>query len=298
MKWNTSILAVIVLASAVQCCQVAAADSRTVNIHKAADLNGAVEIENVAGQVDVTGWDRPEVEVTGNIGERVERVDVDTAAGHTTVHVVLPQESWSHGNGSDAELVVHIPRKSFLTATVVSANITTRELQGQQQLRTVSGNIDGEPTHEAKIDTISGTVRLAAGAGPLEVNSISGTIAVKDAAGEIRVSTVSGSADLTLGAVTRAHFQTISGAVSVGGTLAAGAQLDAQSVSGALRFTLKGSADYDLQSFSGSIDNCIGPKAQRSDYGPGLHLTFREGDGSARVRLGTQSGSIQLCNHP
>jgi hypothetical protein len=297
MKWNSSVRAVIVLASALQCCNAVAADSRTVNIQKTADLNGTVEIDNVAGRVDVTGWDRPEVDVTGTIGERVERVDVNTSPGHTTVRVVLPQQSWVHGNGSQAELIVHIPRNSFLTATVVSANITTRGLQGQQQLRTVSGDIDGELTHEAKIDTVSGNLKLAAGAGPLEVNSISGTTTVKDAAGDIRVSTVSGTVDLVLGAVTRAHFQTISGPVSVSGSLAAGAQLEAQSVSGSLRFTLKGNADYDIQSFSGSIDNCIGPKAQRSDYGPGVHLTFREGDGNARVRLGTQSGSIQLCDH-
>jgi hypothetical protein len=297
MKWNTSVRAVIVVASALQCCNVAAADSRTVNIHKAADLDGAVEIENVAGRVDVTGWDRAEVEVTGTIGERVERVDVNTSPGHTTVRVVLPQELWGRGGDSGAELVVHIPRKSFLTATLVSAAITTRAVQGQQQLRSVSGSIDGELAHEAKINTVSGSVKLAAGPGPLEVNSVSGTITVKGATGEIRVGTVSGSADLQLGAVTRANFHTISGPVSVDGSLASGAELEAGTVSGSLRFTLKGGADYDIQSFSGTIDNCFGPKAQRSDYGPGVHLTFRDGDASARVRLRTQSGSIQLCNH-
>ena len=267
------------------------------NIHKAAALDGAVEIENVAGHVDVTGWDRAEVEVTGTIGERVERVDVDTAAGHTTVRVVLPQEFWSRGGGMEADLVVHIPRKSFLTATLVSAGVTTRELQGEQQLRTVSGTIDGDIAHEAKINTVSGAVKLAAGAGPLEVNSVSGTIKVKGATGEIRVGTVSGRADLELGAVTRAHLQTVSGAVSASGSLANGAELEANSVSGSLEFTLKGSGDYDIQSFSGPIDNCFGPKAERSGYGPALRLTFRQGDGTARVRLRTQSGPIQLCDH-
>ena len=221
MKWNTSVRTVILLtsalllATALQSCNVAMADSRAVNIHKPADLDGAVEIDNVAGQVDVTGWDRADVEVTGTIGERVDRVDVNTSAGHTTVRVVLPQEFWSHGGGMEADLVVHIPRKSFLTATLVSAGITTRGLQGQQQLRTVSGSVDGELAHEAKIDTVSGSVKLAAGTGPLEVNSISGTITVKGATGEIRVGTVSGRADLELGAVTRAHLQTVSGTVNL-----------------------------------------------------------------------------------
>ena len=303
MKWNDSIGAALILASALQCCNVAAADLRTVNIHKAAEPDGAVEIENVAGTVEVTGWDRAEVEVTGTIGERVESVDVNTSPGHTTVRVVLPTGPWGSrwvggGGAAEAALVVHVPRKSLLMATLVSSGITTHGLQGQQQLRTVSGSIDGELAHEAKINTISGHVKLAAGTGPLEVNSVSGTITVKGAAGEIRVGTVSGSADLELGAVTRARFQTVSGAVSASGALAAGAELEATSVSGSLRFTLKGAADYDLNSFSGSIDNCFGPKAQRSGYGPGTHLVFREGDGNARVRLGTQSGSIQLCDHP
>jgi hypothetical protein len=303
MKWNTNrrtvilLTSALLLASALQSCNVAVADSRAVNIHKAAAPDGAVEIENVAGQVDVTGWDRAEVEVTGTIGERVERVDVNTSAGHTTVRVVLPQQTWGHGNGMEAELVVHIPRKSLLTATLVSAGITTRGLQGQQQLRSVSGAIDGELTHEAKINTVSGAVKLAAGAGPLEVNSVSGTITVKRAAGDIRVGTVSGRADLELAAVTRANIHTVSGGVSASGSLASGAELEAGSISGSLQFTLKGSADYDIQSFSGTIDNCFGPKPQRSDYGPGVHLAFREGDASARVRLRTQSGSIQLCNH-
>jgi hypothetical protein len=98
--------------------------------------------------------------------------------------------------------------------------------------------------------------------------------------------------------VTRAHFETVSGAVTVSGSLAPGAELEARSVSGSLRFTLNGAADYDLESFSGSINNCFGPKAQRPEHGPGSHLSFHEGDGGGRVRLGSQSGSIHLCNHP
>ena len=58
MNWNPSIRAVVVLASALQCGNVLAADARTVNIHKAADADGTVDIENVAGHVAVSGWDR------------------------------------------------------------------------------------------------------------------------------------------------------------------------------------------------------------------------------------------------
>jgi hypothetical protein len=266
-------------------------------MQKPAELNGTVEVDNVAGRVEVTGWDRPEVEVTGTIGDRVDRVDLITSDKHTTVRVVLPQNSYSRGDDS-AALMVHIPSKSLLIASVVSADLSTHGLLGEQQLRTVSGDIDGELAQEAQVHSVSGSVKLAASAGPLEVHSVSGDITVNGATGEVRVGTVSGSATLVLGSVTRAHFETVSGAVTVSGSLAPGAELEARSVSGSLRFTLNGAADYDLESFSGSINNCFGPKAQRPEHGPGSHLSFHEGDGGGRVRLGSQSGSIHLCNHP
>jgi hypothetical protein len=54
-------------------------------------------------------------------------------------------------------------------------------------------------------------------------------------------------------------------------------------------------ADFDVQSFSGSIDNCFGPKPVESSYGLGSRLTFRSGDGQARVRIETKSGDVHLC---
>lgn len=294
---NRYLGAMVVLMIALHCRNAIAAEPRSVNMVKPADPDGSVEIDNVAGRVDVTGWDRAEVEVTGTIGDRVERVDVTTSAAHTTVRVVLPRDSGSSGKDAAAELIVHVPRKSFLTAGLVSAIITTRGLQGEQQLRTVSGGIDGELAQEAQINTISGSVKLAAGSGPLEVNSISGAITVTGATGEIRIGTVSGRVDLMLGAVTRARFQTVSGPISASGSLAPGAHLEARSISGRMQLTLSGAADYDIDSFSGAIDNCFGPKAEHAASGPGSHLAFQEGDGNARVRIGTHSGSIHLCNH-
>ena len=35
-------------------------------------------ISNVSGTIDVRGWDRNEVQVTGHLGEDVERLDVET----------------------------------------------------------------------------------------------------------------------------------------------------------------------------------------------------------------------------
>ena len=77
-----------------------------INQRAAADPGGAVEISNVAGTVRVTGWDRNEVEVTGELGEGTERLDFAVVDKVTRVKVILPNRS---NNVEDTDLVVRVP---------------------------------------------------------------------------------------------------------------------------------------------------------------------------------------------
>ena len=63
----------------------------SVDEHRAASPQGAVEIDNVAGMIDVQGWDKSEVAVTGTIGKDVERVEVTGEGNRTSIRVILPQ---------------------------------------------------------------------------------------------------------------------------------------------------------------------------------------------------------------
>jgi len=44
-----------------------AAGVRSVEEHRPAEPQGQVEITNVSGRIEVVGWDKPEVEVTGTL---------------------------------------------------------------------------------------------------------------------------------------------------------------------------------------------------------------------------------------
>src|SRR5713226_9621003 len=92
-----------------------------------AQAHGVVDISNVSGTVVVTGWDRPEVSVRAELGEGVERVDVSTDHGRTTVKVVLPHHS---GRGGDADLRVQVPKDSELSVSAVSADVSTSGVTG------------------------------------------------------------------------------------------------------------------------------------------------------------------------
>ena len=277
----------------------ALAATHNFSAQKSADPAGTVEIVNVEGTIEVSGWDQPTVDVTGTIGDRVERVDVTSSANRTTVRVVLPNgSSWS-GN-SEAHLKIRVPQKSSLDVSLVSADLRVSGVSGNQHLKTVSGEIQGDVGGgELQVDTVSGDVHLTAHNGhSAQIKTVSGDVIVSGTDGEFTLHTVSGDATATLGDLTRASLETVSGDISVtAATLAAQGQLDADSVSGDLQvhFSATPDADIEVQSFSGDIRNCFGPKAVEQQYGPGSRLNFRSGKGGGRVHIDTKSGDVGLC---
>jgi DUF4097 and DUF4098 domain-containing protein YvlB len=273
--------------------------TRAFNAQKPADPAGTVEVVNVAGSIEISGWDQPTVDVSGTIGDKVERVDVTSSANHTTVRVVLPSgNSWN--GDSEAHLKIRVPQKSALEVSLVSADLRVSGVTGNQHLQTVSGDIAGDASGELQVNTVGGDVRLATrNSHNAQIKSVSGDVNVTGADGNIQVNTVSGDAMLSLGTVSRGHFESVSGDVSVSSAaLAASGQLEATSVSGDLgvRFTALPDADIDVQTFSGDIRNCFGPKPVEQEYEPGSRLNFRNGKGGGHVHIDTKSGDVELCN--
>jgi DUF4097 and DUF4098 domain-containing protein YvlB len=270
----------------------------TVNETRAADAQGSVDINNVAGSVHVEGWDKTEVEVTGSFGKAVDRVEVTGGGNHTSVRVVLRSSQGWNSDG-EANLTVHVPAGSAVSCKTVSADIKVSGVHGEAMLKTVSGDVDADVGGNASAHAVSGTIHLKAPAAKsIEVDTVSGDAEVVGGSGEFEITTVSGDAKVKLMTASRARFQTVSGTVSASLGLTPDGRVDAQSVSGdvKLQFPASPAADFEVQTFSGEIDNCFGPKPAESRHGSGSSLNFKTGEGSARVRVNTHSGSVKLCS--
>jgi Putative adhesin len=274
------------------------ARAAAVDEHRAASAQGAVEIDNVAGSIDVQGWDKSEVAVSGSIGKDVERVEVTGGGDRTSIRVVLPHgHHWDMHDG-EANLVIHVPANSSIRASLVSADFKVSAVRGGLELRTVSGNISGESGGDVRANTVSGNIHLrAAAAKVVEIKAISGDIEFTGGNADIEATTVSGDARLNFGVVSRARFKSVSGDFSAALSAAPNAQIEAESVSGDVKldFATAPDADYDIQTLSGEIDNCFGPKPVESRHGPGSRLNFKTGDGGARIRVSSNSGEVRLC---
>jgi hypothetical protein len=101
------------------------AESSTFEKRLAVDPHGVVEISNVAGSIDVTAWDNAEVDVRADLGPGVDKVDVSTDRGRTSIKVYVPNHTF--GNSS-ADLHIRVPRGSELDISGVSSEVISNNV--------------------------------------------------------------------------------------------------------------------------------------------------------------------------
>ena len=285
------------IVAAALCSREACAATRSVDQHQPAEPAGSVDIVDVAGSVLVSGWDRPEVAVSGVIGDLVERVELTSSGNRTTVRVLVPDGShW--GGDSSAKLTIHVPAHSALKLSSVSADLTLSGVSGAQQIRTVSGDIKSDGGGAARINTVSGDVKLSVpDSTAAEIETMSGNLMVTGAGGDVSITTVSGDGHLALGSVRSFRLRTVSGDFMIEARLDPAANFEVESISGDVRVDFSGApaAQVDAQSLSGDIHNCKLPEATKMQHGPGTRLSFATGDGKAEVHLSSNSGDLGLC---
>lgn len=259
-----------------------------------------VRISNTAGSVEVTGSDRADIRITGVLEDDVEEILVEREGSAIAIEVKVEEKLRSYHKAS-AELRIEMPAEMRLAVVSTSADIEAEGVRGEQRLKSVSGDVRtevwGEPVNA---ETVSGDVRLQGHgeASRARLAAVSGDLVAEDIAGELDAESVSGDVIVRDSRLSRARFETTSGDVIARVELQRDGRFEAESVSGDVELDLAGAPDAEIEatSFSGSIDNCFGPKPERkSRYAPGSELRFTAGEGRGEIRLQTLSGDIDLC---
>jgi DUF4097 and DUF4098 domain-containing protein YvlB len=264
-----------------------------------ATANGEVVISNVSGTVDVRGWDRNEVQVTGHLDDDVERLEFETSGGRTVIKVIVPRGG-SHD--SSATLEVQVPKMSTVEVSAVSADVSSRGVLGTQRIKTVSGEVTADVSgNDSEIGTVSGDLTVRSSGKPisLRVTSVSGSLDLSNGAGKLDVVTVSGDARVQMVEASGVRGRTTSGDLDLRARLTRDARVELEAVSGDLSISVPGTEGLsaDVESFSGDIHGCLAQNVERvSKYGPGVRLNIRAVESGAYVRAKTLSGDIDVCD--
>lgn len=255
--------------------------------------NGKIEIDIGEGSVEVIGWDKNEVEVTGTIGDRVERLDVKQGRRKVWVRAYVPKE----GDAREAKLIIRAPHNNDIDAQVFQGPISITGIEGDIQLETFSGNVTvAGPSKRVEARTVNGDITIDAAAGAVGVDkarlkTVTGAVVVRKARREVEVQSISGAVTVTCNSLNKVLIETVSGNVSFDGGLSRLGRLEIDTHDGDIvgMFPADLLAEFDITSFNGQVENAFNPNASNNqDFIQG------EGDPQAEIKATSFSGDIRV----
>ena len=198
-----------------------------------------------------------------------------------------------------SQLEVHVPAGSRVEVESYAADVSVTGVTGAVTVECVNGSITvSGSTQEVDAQTVNGGVDVTGTATRVHAESVNGPVTIRGGSGEVQASTVNGRLVVSgKGPYERAELETVSGGMVFEGALGAHASVSMESVSGTAEIVLPAnvSADFNVTSFSGGIENALGPAAERtSKYTTEKSLEFSTGGGGASISISTLSGGIQI----
>ncbi len=264
--------------------------------------DATIDVSNVQGRVDVTAWDRSEVELVARLESDRDKLEFQASERQVLIEVVRPDSKRYRDDEDDAILTLKVPKGARLIVDTVSADIRVAGVQGEQRLESVSGLVETQSFDQpVTLESVSGDIKLTGNGGSARVTTenVSGSTVVSGIRGGYEGEAVSGDITATVAAAERLRAASVSGDVRIRAGLAPAARVDMESVSGEIALTVQPpvNAEFDVESFSGDIESCFGTKARsKSKYSPGSELNFTQGSGGARVVIQTLSGDVRVCD--
>src|SRR5215212_1498031 len=248
---------VLNFAGALVLCAAAAVVTSAQDFQKTYNLaaGGSVEIANVSGDVNLTGYEGSAVVVSA-YKEGRDRDQVEVEDESTQGRVVLRAKYPNNCNcDASVRFEVRVPR---------SANISF------DRISTASGNVKAEGfTGRIHLSTASGNVTLRGVGGEIKASSASGNVSVAEATGMVSASTASGDVEVELTRVDGdgdMRFSSASGDVHV-------------------RMPSNINARVSMSSASGDLDTNFPLEVKHNRYGPGSRAEGQLGSGARTLKI-------------
>lgn len=198
--------------------------SRTItkNFHKTVSFvnGGDINIRSVNGRIDVTSWNREEVDIQAEIRvkagstQKAERfmervkINIDRMGNRLRIEGEYPRRNagfidWIFGDNINVSIhySVKVPRQTNLTARSVNGKVSAENITGTMTLQTTNGSIYGsELNGTANAHTVNGSIKIELQElttnERMNLETTNGSIKLtlpSDAHADIRASTVNGS---------------------------------------------------------------------------------------------------------
>ena len=223
----------------------------TQEFHKTVPLtaNGHVSLDNINGNVEITGWERNEVQIDAvkkaSTQEKLDNMRIEVNAGSSSVEIQTRfPEHGNNNNPGGVHYTLHVPQNARIDkVNLVNGSLTVQKVTGEIDANLVNGKLQASDlAGEADLATVNGSIDATYNS----LNNVRG----------IKLKSVNGSVNLTLPQSPNADVDAsvVNGSITTDFPLTVKGHFVGKSMSGTLG---SGGVRIELTNVNGSIH--IGP---------------------------------------
>ena len=217
--------------------------------HGALAANGRVSLDNINGDVQISGWNRNEVQIdavkTARDQQRLDNISIDVNTTNNSVAITTHYPEHTNNNPGSVHYTLHVPQNATLEKIdLVNGSLTVQKITGSIDANLVNGKVHASDlTGEADLATVNGVIEA-------DYASLNGVRAIK-------LKSVNGTLELTLPQSPNADVtaSSMNGSISTDFPLSVKGHFIGKSISGTLG---SGGVKIDLDNVNGSIHIGVG----------------------------------------
>jgi len=262
-------------------------------------------LKNVQGQVEVSGWDKPEVSVVAikRLGthwgarEAFENTEVEMEQKGCQIYLRTRRQHeggffdwlWGGGRGpAPVDYTVKVPATSSVSISTVTCEVVARDIIGSLHARSVTGTVD--------VQRVGGNIILSTTNGKIQGQDLGGTLGVKS---------VNGGIDLRRCSLTSLQAKTVNGKISVETSLDPQGNYSASTVNGSCRLAVPKDSRGTVEArFANGDVSCELPcqllDSSRGHWhgqfgGGGANITFKSVNGGLTIAVSDQVANVPVA---
>jgi len=248
-----------------------------------------LSVNNHAGRVTVTGWNRNDVQVRWTSEDDEADIRVEYSGGEVRV-----AQRMRHGP-TEIDLTINAPAWMAVSLQGIETPITVSGIAAPIKARSVEGDVavDGG-TDNVDLSSVDGDIRASGVRGNLDIQAVDGHVTVQDLVGAVNVQGVDG--DVRLEGITSSSIRvnTVDGDILFHGAIAANGNYGFKTHDGNISIQPVGglNATVSVSTWDGEFESAMPVTISGSQEGK--RFSFTVGTGSARIDLEAFDGLIRL----
>ena len=264
---------------------------------------GRLDIDNANGSIDITGWDRNTLDVSGTKYASSEdrlrdiQIKVKVDGNQASIRTETPKNAFHGGFG--ARYLIRVQRQIALNrAHTTNGSFTVEDLEGGGHVTSTNGRISlARDTGDYELQTTNGAIDLEECSGTNRATTTNGAVRGRIRAGAIEAESTNGGIDFTIDKPQDdkpVRLSTTNGGITLAMAEFHANPITAETTNGGVTLRLPSDTNAQLRARNSSASISTDLPLSSTEEMSKHQLKARLGSGGPLISASSSSGSIRI----